>query len=107
MSRGWIYRSGDWNLLCDVCSKKIKASEAKKRWDGFIVCSDDYEERHPLDFARVTPDKIRVPYVRSQAADSFLIACTLAKKSGYVGHGGTGCMIVGNTTPSASILASL
>jgi hypothetical protein len=99
MSRGWTYKPGDWNIHCDVCSKKIKASEAKHRWDGFIVCADDYEERHPLDFVRTVPDNIRVPFIRKQADDQFLVSsCTIWTSSGYVGFGSVGCMVVGNDT---------
>jgi len=58
------YKSGDWNITCDVCSKKIKASESNRRWDGFIVCSDDFELRHPQDFVRAKQDKISVPFTR-------------------------------------------
>jgi len=56
--------SGEWNVTCDVCSKKIKAHEAKQRWDGFIVCPDDFENRHPQDFVKAQTDKITVPFVR-------------------------------------------
>lgn len=56
--------SGQWNTTCDVCSKKIKSGEAKQRWDGFIVCPDDYEMRHPQDFVRARQDKITVPFSR-------------------------------------------
>ena len=56
--------SGEWNVTCDVCSKKIKAHEAKQRWDGFIVCPDDFENRHPQDFVKAQTDKISVPFVR-------------------------------------------
>jgi len=58
------YKSGDWNVTCDVCSKKIKASKSYKRWDGFIVCADDFEMRHPQDFVRAKQDKISVPFTR-------------------------------------------
>jgi len=58
------YNSGEHNVTCDVCSKKIKSSLAKKRWDGFIVCPDDFEERHPQDFVRARQDKISVPFSR-------------------------------------------
>ena len=58
------YISGEWNLACDVCSKKIKAHEAKQRWDGFIVCGDCYENRHPQDFVKAHTDKITVPFQR-------------------------------------------
>jgi len=63
MSRNY-YTSGDFNVTCDVCSKKIKASTSKKRWDGFIVCTDDYETRHPQDFVKAKTDKITVPFTR-------------------------------------------
>lgn len=56
--------SGEWNVTCDVCSKKIKAHEAKMRWDGFIVCPDDMEQRHPQDFVKAKTDKITVPFQR-------------------------------------------
>lgn len=56
--------SGDWNITCDVCSKKIKASESKQRWDGFIVCEADYEIRHPQDFVKSKTDKVSVPFTR-------------------------------------------
>ena len=72
MSKGWNYSSGDWLIQCDVCSKKIKASEAKHRWDGFIVCSDDYENRHPQDFIRAKMDKISVPFSRPRSTDVFI-----------------------------------
>ena len=58
------YKAGEWNVTCDVCSKKIKAGQAKKRWDGFIVCEGCYEERHPQDFVRARVDKISVPFQR-------------------------------------------
>jgi len=72
MSRN-TYRSGDWNIICDVCSKKIKFSTAKKRWDGFLVCPDDYEMRHPQDFVKARQDKISVPDTRPRPPDVFKI----------------------------------
>lgn len=63
MSKNTFF-SGQWNLTCDVCSKKIKTGQARKRWDGFIVCPDDYETRHPQDFVRARQDKISVPFTR-------------------------------------------
>jgi len=59
-----FFISGEWNITCDVCSKKIKAHEAKQRWDGFIVCPDDFEYRHPQDFVKAHTDKITVPFQR-------------------------------------------
>ena len=58
------YVSGQFNVICDVCGKKIKAGEAKHRWDGFIVCPSDFEQRHSQDFVRARQDKISVPFTR-------------------------------------------
>jgi len=58
------YLSGQWNVTCDVCSKKIKSNNAKHRWDGFITCPDCWEQRQPLDFIRARVDKITVPFQR-------------------------------------------
>jgi len=66
------YVSGDNNLICDVCGKKMKAFEAKQRWDGFVVCSDDYEQRQPLDFIRARQDKISVSLTRPEPTDTFV-----------------------------------
>lgn len=48
---------GDWNAVCDVCGSKFKASELRKRWDGFRVCDADYEQRHPQDLIRLRAEK--------------------------------------------------
>ena len=67
------YVSGQWNLICDVCGKKIKAGEAKHRWDGFVVCQSDFEYRHEQDFVRARQDKISVPFTRPRPVDVFVI----------------------------------
>ncbi len=56
--------SGEFNVTCDRCSKKIKAHKAKHEWTGFIVCEDCFETRHPQDFVKAHSDKISVPFVR-------------------------------------------
>ncbi len=86
MSRGWQYKSGDWYVSCDVCSKQIYASESKKRWDGFIVCADDWEPRHPQDFLKARLDKISVPFSRPEPPDVFVDVSyiTIYMADGYV-----------------------
>ena len=70
MSKNY-YLSGEFNLTCDRCSKKIKAHQAKHEWTGFIVCGDCYETRHEQDFVRARQDKISVPFTRPRPLDSF------------------------------------
>ena len=64
---------GDWNALCDSCGRKFKASSLQKRWDGLIVCREDWEQRHPQDLLRVQREQISVPWSRPYPAeDTFL-----------------------------------
>ena len=67
------YVSGGWNVICDSCGKKIKASEAKQRWDGLIVCPNDFEMRQPQDFVKARADKITVPFTRPRPTDDFIL----------------------------------
>jgi hypothetical protein len=71
MSKGWNYVAGDWRLTCDVCGKKLKASHSRHRWDGLIVCDEDFEHRHSMDFIKTKQDKISVPFTRPKAPDVF------------------------------------
>ena len=66
------YTSGDWKAICDICGRLFKASLLKKRWDGFQTCPDDFEIRQPQDFVRGVLDKQSTPWVRDEAADSFI-----------------------------------
>lgn len=79
------YISGEWNVTCDVCSKKIKSGEARTRWDGLIVCPADFEHRHPQDFVKAKTDKITVPFTRPRPPDVFTnISYPLYVDTGYV-----------------------
>ena len=71
MSKNY-YLSGEFNLTCDRCSKKIKAHQAKHEWTGFIVCGDCYETRHPQDFVKAKTDKLTVPFQRPIPELAFL-----------------------------------
>lgn len=72
MSRGWVYKSGDWQVYCDVCSKAALASDIKKRWDGLLVCPADFESRHPQDLLRVRQERISVPFSRPEPEEVFV-----------------------------------
>ncbi len=77
MSRGWVYKSGDWYVTCDVCSKQMLASETKHRWDGMLVCAADFEMRHPQDLIKHRTEKISVPFTRIEPPDEFVIVSFL------------------------------
>ena len=50
--RNNYFVSGDWNIICDVCGWKIKATDTKHRWDGRITCRKCWEPRHDADFIK-------------------------------------------------------
>lgn len=71
------YKPGDYNALCDVCGFKFKASQLRRRWDGYQVCATDYEERHPQDLLRSKPEKQAVPWSRPEPVDVFIEPYTI------------------------------
>lgn len=99
MSREWHYKPGDWYVTCDVCGKKMRASKARHRWDGFLVCDADFENRHPQDFLRTKPDKMSVPFNRPKEIPTFVdvpyigdsLTCTPAGSSGAAGFATADC----------------
>jgi hypothetical protein len=64
---------GNWNALCDSCGRKFKAFDLQKRWDGLMVCQEDFEQRHPQDLLKVQREKIAVPWSRPYAAEDTFI----------------------------------
>ena len=91
--------SGEWNITCDVCSKKIKASEAYNRWDGLLVCREDFEQRHEQDFVKARQDKITVPYTRPILEYVFTdveYICTIDGKTAMAGLAVPGCVLAGD-----------
>ena len=102
------YILGKWNLICDVCGKKIKAGKSRIRWDGFTVCEKDYESRQPQDFVKARVDKIMVPYTRPRPTDVFIDVpyidtgnlgyCTITGMQAVPSWGIPGCMIPNKNT---------
>jgi hypothetical protein len=62
---------GDWNAVCQVCGFRFKGSELRKRWDGVLVCAEDFETRHPSDFLRVPREDTSVPWSRPEPTEVF------------------------------------
>jgi hypothetical protein len=66
------YKPGDYNAICDVCGFKHKASQLKQRWDGLMVCAEDFETRHPQDLIRIPTENPAVPWSRPEPTDDFI-----------------------------------
>lgn len=94
------YKSGSWNVHCDVCGFKFKATDIKKRWDGLMVCKDDWEPDHPQKYIRVTEDIQVVPFVRHQADNTFTYVCYIYASMAYADLAEADCARADNTTIS-------
>jgi hypothetical protein len=80
------YQKGDWKAICDVCGRELKASRLKQRWDGLMVCQQDWEPRHPQDFVRGV----------AESADTFVhLICTVYGQQGIASFAIAGCAIAG------------
>lgn len=88
---GVRFVAGSWNAICDVCAQKYKSSEIRKRWDGLMVCPNDWEPRHPQDFLRSVPDRQAVPWSRPETPDDFVLVCTVITSVGMADIGVADC----------------
>ena len=62
-----------WNVICQICRKKVKSEEIKKDWRGLLVCSDDFETRHPLDApVKRQGEDTSVPFTSSEPIDEYI-----------------------------------
>lgn len=67
MSSPTRYIKGQWKAVCDVCGFRFDSSQLKPRWDGLMVCSNDWEPRQPQDFVRAKADIQAVPWARPES----------------------------------------
>jgi hypothetical protein len=77
------YKHGDRNAICDMCGGKYKLSTLRKRWDGLLVCSKDWEPEHPQNRIRLRPEHARIVEGRPEPADKFLESLML-QEGGYL-----------------------
>lgn len=75
------YQPGVWSAICDVCGFEYKSYQLKKRWDGYMVCSKDWEPRHPQEFVKDKPSKA-LPWTRPEAPDTFVSVTYVASNIG-------------------------
>jgi hypothetical protein len=62
-----------WRAVCDVCGFEFYNTELKKRWDNLMVCSKDWEPRHPMDLIKVKKEESQnLPWTRPEPADVFI-----------------------------------
>ena len=87
------YLRGSWNAICDLCGRQYKAGELQRNWKGQMVCSYDYEPRHPQDFVRGVKESSGLPWSRPEGPDTFLPVCTPNGRTAYPGFAVPGCVV--------------
>jgi len=65
-------RSYEYNAVCDSCGFVFKNTELKQRWDGFMVCKDDWETRNIADFYQTPIDTHVLPWSRPDGSNNEL-----------------------------------
>lgn len=100
MRNTW-WDSGNYNTICDVCGFKYKATGLRKRWDGLMVCMQDWEIRHPQELIRPIPDQNKVPWTRPEGTDQF-VGPALESLSGTILAGTTSIVVTVSGVTSAS-----
>jgi len=63
---------GDAKAVCDCCGFHFKQSQLKKRWDGAMVCKDDWEPQHPQDNIRPRTERNKFKDARYEPEYRFL-----------------------------------
>ena len=89
------FKSGSWNVICDVCGEKHKAEKLLTRWDGLKTCASCWEVRHPQELIRPIKERNSVPWTRPRPEDNNVEVCTLLGVTAVAGQAVAGCMIAG------------
>lgn len=90
------FLSGSHNIICDVCGRRFKFHQVRKRWDNLIVCEKDYELDHPQKYLRVRETGQAVPIIRDEPQDTFVNVCDIVSIQPRAEYGTAGCATVGN-----------
>ena len=62
---------GHW-VICDRTGRKIMNHDAVREWNGSVVAQEEYEPRHPLDFAAKPRGPKALENARPRPTDTFL-----------------------------------
>ena len=82
---------GTWKVVCDVCGFQFASSDVKKRWDGLMVCHEDWELDHPQKFVRVRPETAIPAFVRAEPEPVYVTYCSLLGRQGRADMGTADC----------------
>jgi len=97
-----------WKFACHVCGFWYPSTEIRKRWDGVMCCSKDWEPRHPQTLIKVRGEKAFPPFVSKDVTpDPEVFFCDIFKASSYAGMCTAGCAQAGPYRFTYSFLLDL
>jgi len=67
------YIEGDWNVISDYSGQKLKRSQCRFTWDGWLVGKTEWEPRQPQLDVRGKDEVIAVPNSRPRQPDRFFV----------------------------------
>ena len=94
------FAKGDYNAICDRCGGKRKASQLRKDWQGFMLCTTCWEPRHPQDYVRAKVERVGVPWSRPQGPQDAPAYCTFNGMTAIADSGTADCAITDYISPS-------
>lgn len=98
---------GTWAAICDSCGFRFPSDELRERWDGFMVCKDDYETKHPQLDIRIKPERVAPPWTRPEGTDTFLQNCNIISSSCYAGLAVADCALTENQQFTYEVLLDM
>lgn len=76
------FEEGNHWIECDRCGMDVRYKDARKTWDGLVVCPADWEPRHEQDFVRVKPEDTSPRGDTRTNKDSNFTSVTYASEEG-------------------------
>jgi hypothetical protein len=100
-----------WYILCSTCGRKIYNTDARRTWDGRLVCQNDYEGKHPmLSFKPregAGEGRINGDFTGHEDISQSILVCDVYTSMGVAGYGTAGCARSGTYNMDLSPLPSL
>lgn len=98
---------GTWKAVCDSCGFEFPSDELRHRWDGFMVCKDDYETKHPQLDIRIKPERVAPPWTRPAGEPIFIHFCDVISSSCYAGLATADCALADNQQFTYDVLLDM
>lgn len=95
MGRTDYYLKGAWDFYCDICGLKYKSTEARRKWNGTIVCFRCWEPKPASLTPPPIPPERPLPWARSNGPDTSGTSCTAAGSQSVFGYMQFGCFRFG------------